>query len=160
MVQKILIFNFFFLLFFLSNNFSNAKVIEGRANIIDGDTIHINKNKIRLHGIDAPETKQKCLINNKEWSCGKNATKALKKIISDQIVNCKIIDKDKYNRLIGICFANNININKKMVRNGWAIAYRYYSKDYIIDENIAKKKKIGIWVGTFEDPYYFRKKNK
>ena len=47
-----------------------------------------------------------------------------------------------------------------MVRNGWAIAYRYYSKDYINDENIAKKNKLGIWVGKFEDPYYFRKKNK
>ena len=64
MVQKILIFNFCFLLFFLINNVSSAKIIEGRANTIDGDTIHINKNKIRLHGIDAPESNQNCILQN------------------------------------------------------------------------------------------------
>ena len=47
-----------------------------------------------------------------------------------------------------------------MVRNGWAIAYRYYSKDYINDEKIAQNNKMGIWQGVFQDPYLFRKEKK
>ena len=47
-----------------------------------------------------------------------------------------------------------------MVRNGWAIAYRYYSDDYIVQEEEAKQKKLGIWQGKFEEPYLFRKKQK
>ena len=80
----------FFILFF--NTILHAKTINGKAKIIDGDTIHINENKIRLHGIDAPEKDQKCNINNKEWLCGMRATKELKKIINNQNVTCKIKD--------------------------------------------------------------------
>ena len=58
-------------------NFANSKTILGEARIIDGDTIHIKSNKIRLHGIDAPETKQTCKINNQDWYCGKQSTREL-----------------------------------------------------------------------------------
>ena len=47
-----------------------------------------------------------------------------------------------------------------MVINGWAIAYRYYSLDYVKEEIIAKSKKVGVWIGEFEEPYLYRKKNK
>ena len=47
-----------------------------------------------------------------------------------------------------------------MVKSGWAIAYRYYSDDYINEENFAHKNMLGIWKGEFEEPYFFRKKNK
>ena len=63
------------------SNFVFAKTINGKPRIIDGDTIHIKSNKIRLHGIDAPETKQTCKIDNEEWYCGKQSTKELKKLI-------------------------------------------------------------------------------
>ena len=82
MEQKILIFKFlftFFLILFSSTSFAE-KIIEGKAKIIDGDTIHINKNKIRLHGIDAPEMDQTCAIKNKVWHCGIESSAALKKI--------------------------------------------------------------------------------
>ena len=48
---------------------------------------------------------------------------------------------DRYKRYIGVCFLENVNLNKWMVRNGYAVAYRRYSKDYIEDENYAKKNK-------------------
>ena len=64
------------IVFLLSlTNIGNSKTILGKAKIIDGDTIHIKSNKIRLHGIDAPETKQTCKINNQDWYCGKQSTK-------------------------------------------------------------------------------------
>ena len=159
MVQKILIFNFFFLLFLLSN-IVDAKNIIGKAKIIDGDTIHINKKKIRLHGIDAPEINQQCILKTKKWDCGKQSTLELKNLIKNQFVECIITEKDQYKRDIGICYVNKINLNKKMVKKGWAIAYRYYSMDYVIEERYARKKKLGIWNGKFEEPYLYRKRNK
>ena len=160
MEQKILIFKLliiFYLILCSSVSFAE-KIIEGKAKIIDGDTIHIGKNKIRLHGIDAPEINQTCEKNNITWLCGENATNALVNIINSQKIICNIKDIDQYNRYIGVCFVNNLNMNKYMVINGWAIAYRYYSKDYIEVENIAKRDKVGIWQGSFQEPYLFRKK--
>ena len=136
------------------------KTINGKPRIIDGDTIHIKSNKIRLHGIDAPETKQTCKIDNEEWYCGKQSTKELKKLINKQNVECVINDVDVYNRYIAICYIDEININQWMVKNGWAIAYRYYSKDYINEEEYANNNKLGIWKSKFMEPYLFRKKNK
>ena len=80
--------------------------------------------------------------------------------MDEKNVECTINDIDRYKRFIAICFINEININKYMVAEGWAIAYRHYSLDYIRDEELAKKNKLGIWKGEFEEPYLFRKSNK
>ena len=154
-----LIFRLIILLFFFSFSIQ-AQLIIGKAKIIDGDTIHIGKNKIRLHGIDAPEWNQSCTLNNKVWECGKKSTLVLKKLIANQIVICEIKDIDQYKRYIAVCLSNKVNLNKKMVQDGWAIAYRYYSKDYIKEEEFARRNKVGIWKGKFLTPYQFRKKNK
>ncbi len=138
----------------------NQMIISGKAKIIDGDTIHIENNKIRLHGIDAPELNQNCKHENNDWECGQQSKKYLIKLIDLNAVNCQIIGIDRYKRYIGICYVNKLNINKMLVKNGWAVAYRYYSKDYTDEEFIAKKMKMGIWRGEFEEPYIFRKKNK
>ena len=71
-----------------------------------------------------------------------------------------VSDIDQYKRYIAECFINNQNINKHMVRNGWAIAYRYYSLDFVEDEKLAKKDKIGLWQGQFKEPYLYRKSKK
>jgi|TARA_B110000967_G_scaffold175413_1_gene188157 endonuclease YncB( thermonuclease family) len=137
-----------------------ANEIYGTPFITDGDTIKISNNKIRLHGIDAPEKNQKCNKNEKEYNCGAVATEALINKINKNIVKCLTQKKkDKYNRFIGVCFVNQEDLNKWMVRNGYAIAYRHYSKDYILDEEHAKKKKIGLWSGTFLEPEKWRKLN-
>ena len=159
MVVKILIFNLFLILISLST-VSSSKTILGNAKVIDGDTIHINKNKIRLHAIDAPETNQTCNKNSKAWNCGVESTKFLKELIGNNKIECITKGKDRYNRFIGICYKDNLDLNSAMVLNGWAIAYRYYSKDYIEEEEEAKRDKKGIWIGDFEEPYLFRKKNK
>ena len=145
-------------LIFLTN-FGNSRTIMGKARIIDGDTIHIKSNKIRLHGIDAPEIKQTCKIDNEDWYCGKQSTKELKNLINKKKVECITNDVDRYNRYIAICFVNEININQWMVKNGWAIAYRYYSRDYVVEEKYASDNKLGIWKSEFVEPYAYRKKN-
>ena len=160
MARKILIFKFFFIFFlYLLIYYSNQNqiIISGKAKIIDGDTIHIENNKIRLHGIDAPELNQNCNYKNKDWECGQQSKKYLIQLIDSNAVNCQVIGIDRYKRYIGICYVNKLNINKMLVKNGWAIAYRYYSKAYTDEEFIAEKMKIGIWKGEFEEPYIFRK---
>tara|TARA_B100000959_G_scaffold252310_1_gene282306 strand:- start:2084 stop:2554 length:471 start_codon:yes stop_codon:yes gene_type:complete len=150
----------FFLIFFLTTTNSFSKTIIGNARIIDGDTINIKSNKIRLHGIDAPETKQTCKINSAEWYCGMQSTKELKKLINNQEVECLTNDIDIYNRYVAICIVNEININQWMVKSGWAIAYRYYSTDYIVEEKYARDNKLGIWKSEFMKPYMYRRQNK
>ena len=137
-----------------------ATEISGIPSISDGDTIKIFNKRIRLHGIDTPEKKQICIKNSKEYNCGKEATTALIKKINGKKVVCKVRDKlDRYKRYIGVCFAGKINLNKWMVRSGYAVAYRRYSKDYIKDENYAKRNKLGLWSGSFIDPEKWRKLN-
>ena len=142
----------------------NTKVISseiyGIPVITDGDTIKISNSKVRLHGIDAPEKKQKCTKKKKKYNCGTVATEALIKKIGKNTVKCLIQKKkDRYNRFIGVCFVEKEDLNKWMVRNGHAIAYRRYSKDYILDEEFAKINKFGLWSGTFLKPEKWRKLN-
>ena len=137
-----------------------AAELSGVPIITDGDTIKIINKRIRLHGIDTPEKKQICIKNTKEYSCGKEATDALAKKINGSRVVCKVQDRlDRYKRYIGVCFVGEVNLNKWMVRNGYAIAYRRYSKDYIEDEDYAKKNKLGLWAGNFIYPEKWRKLN-
>ena len=137
-----------------------AGEISGVPRVTDGDTIKILNKRIRLHGIDAPEKKQICIKNFKEYSCGQEATNALKKKIDGKLVTCKVQNKlDRYKRYIGVCLLGDVNLNKWMVRNGYAVSYRRYSKDYIEDENYAKKKKTGLWSGNFIYPEKWRKLN-
>ena len=137
-----------------------AAELSGVPIITDGDTIKIINKRIRLHGIDTPEKKQICIKNTKEYSCGKEATDALAKKINGNQVVCKVQDRlDRYKRYIGVCFVGEVNLNKWMVRNGYAIAYRRYSKDYIEDEDYAKKNKLGLWAGNFIYPEKWRKLN-
>ncbi len=166
MLKKIL-FSFLILLTLPAISISDEKVISGKAKVIDGDTITINKKKIRLFGIDAPEKKQICkkiyinfLIFNfkKNYKCGEQSTYALQKKIKDKKVKCTLEkNKDRYKRNIGTCFVKKQDINKWLVKNGHALAYKRYSKKYVLDEQYAKENKLGIWEGTFIEPEKWRR---
>jgi len=138
-----------------------AKLIFPKLRIIDGDTIVLNSKKIRLHGIDTPETKQTCKDkNSKIYYCGLRATEELNNIIGNNKVTCKTKDKDRYGRLVSVCFVNGKDINATLVKNGWALAYIKYSKDYLSDENEAKNNNLGLWSGTFISPWEWRRQKK
>ena len=135
---------------------STTKVI-----ITDGDTIKFNNKKIRLHGIDTPEIKQLCKNKNGEdYKCGVKAKLALINLISSHQVKCSVHGKDRYKRLIATCFVKNININEWLVKEGWALAYRRYSKDYVDEEVFAKNNNLGIWRGDFLEPWKWRRLKK
>ena len=125
--------------------------------VIDGDSLLIGKKEIRLSGIDAPEYHQQCYDSqDKLYPCGKEATKALLKMIKNNRINCKKIVKDRYNREVSICAGDKINLNYQMVADGWAVAYTRYTKDYINAEQEAQKYKRGLWQGRFLKPEYYR----
>ena len=139
---------------------SGSVNIQEQTKIIDGDTIHINKIKYRLHGIDAPEMKQICKINGKNYKCGFKSKEFLASLIGNELVNCDRKDIDRYKRIVAECFAGKTNLNRELVRNGWALAYREYSKDYIADEEFAKENNLGMWKGIFIHPQKWRKLNR
>jgi endonuclease YncB( thermonuclease family) len=154
------IFNTSIIILFILGLNAVAGEISGAPKITDGDTIKILNKRIRLYGVDAPEKKQICIKNSQEYRCGQEATNALIKKVNEKTVVCKVQDKlDRYKRYIGVCFLGDIDLNKWMVRNGYAVAYRRYSKDYVDDENYAKKNKIGLWSGNFIHPEKWRKLN-
>ena len=93
----------------------------------------------------------------KDYLCGEVSTNILKKIIDEKKVMCKYISKDRYKRYVAECFKGEKNINAFMVRNGYAVAYRKYSLKYTSHENIAKKEKLGLWAGSFDMPWDWRK---
>ena len=142
----------------MSFSLANCKSLDNSIRIIDGDTIILNSEKIRFYGIDTPEKKQKCKDRNGlSYPCGEFATNELKKIISSGHLFCKKRATDRYGRSISICYVNGVDINSLMVKNGWALAYRKYSRDYIDEEKEAKDKKMGMWAGKFIAPWRWRK---
>ena len=157
------------ILFFYSS--VQAENVYGIPKIIDGDTVHIDEYKIRLEGIDAPEIKQQCekpflkisfIIGfeyNKRYLCGVIAKKKLIDKIDNSKIKCISSSKDRYKRFLATCFKDKINLNKWMVRNGNAVAYKRYSKDYVRDEAYAKENKLGVWEGSFMMPEKWRKLN-
>lgn len=136
---------------------SPAAEVTGRASVIDGDTIEIQDTRIRLHGMDAPESGQTCLLGQQTYRCGQKAAFALDELISGSTVSCLEKDIDRYGRMVAECFARSVNLNEAMVQNGWALAYREYSVDYVIDEEHARENKLGLWAGEFQAPWDYRR---
>ena len=145
---------FFIFSFFLSTILIAS---EKKIQVIDGDTIHIGKLKYRFFGIDAPETKQICKKDNIKIQCGVIAKDILKNKIADKIPKCIVKDKDRYQRLVAECFIGKESLSRFMVREGYAVAYTQYSKDFIEDEKYAKENKLGIWSMNFQIPSEYRK---
>ncbi|MFV0367129.1 MAG: thermonuclease family protein [Hyphomicrobiaceae bacterium] len=131
--------------------------VVGAAEVVDGDTIDINGQRIRLEGIDAPEKAQECtrrLFGT--WQCGKAATKALRNMVQGKTVTCERRGTDKYGRILGVCFADGIEINRKMVQDGNAWAFVKYSDIYAAEESEARSEKRGVFATENQPPWDYR----
>ncbi len=131
--------------------------IEGSARAIDGDTLDFSGQRVRLHGIDAPERNQKCWLGGTEWLCGQASSRALKNLIKGAVIKCSKMDRDRYGRIVGKCRLKGIDIGRTMVADGMALAFRKYSSDYVAAENAAKAERIGIWKSDFMAPWHWRR---
>ena len=154
-IKLFLVISICLIFFFLTNNDVKSYEIK----IIDGDTIHLNREKIRFTGIDTPELKQTCNKDNEIVYCGIQARQLLIDIIGKNKVHCIKEGKDQYKRILAECFVNEVSLSKFLVREGYAFAYRKYSKKFINDENFAKNNNKGMWSMKFEYPWDWRKKN-
>ena len=153
--KLILVISISSLIFFL--NFNQVKSLELR--VVDGDTIHLNGEKIRFTGIDTPELKQTCVKEGLTEPCGVTAKEILIKKIGDNKVECINEGKDQYKRTLAECFVNDKSLSSYLVRSGYAFAYRKYSKKFIKDEDYARLNKLGMWSMKFEYPWDFRRNN-
>ena len=143
------------LVFFLTINDIKSQELK----VVDGDTIHLNGEKIRFTGIDTPELKQTCLKDGVKDPCGVTAKQILIDKIGNNNVECISEGKDQYKRTLAECFVNNESLSSYLVRSGYAFAYRKYSDKFIQDEDYARVNKVGMWSMNFDYPWDYRKKN-
>ena len=135
--------------------------IVGRASVIDGDTISIHGTRIRLAGVDAPESWQTCHdAGGKLYRCGARAAEALDALLAaSRPTRCRQMDTDRYGRVVAICWTNaGVEVNAAMVLAGQALDWPKYSRNrYQPQQAEAKRHKRGIWSGTFILPWEARR---
>jgi hypothetical protein len=109
-------------------------VIAGTAHVIDGDSLELDGERIRLFGIDAPELSQSCDGD----PCGEHAAAALRRMIEDRALVCSERDRDRYGRMVAVCHLGEVDIGERMVESRLAVAYTTYSTDYVAAERQAR----------------------
>ncbi len=131
--------------------------VSGPAAVIDGDTLEVAGERIRLFGIDAPESSQTCSAFGTSYPCGTMATAWLVRNTLGFDVDCKSRARDRWDRLVAICSVNGSDLGLRMVEAGWALAFRRYSERYIPAEEAASRQGAGLWQGPFVTPWQWRR---
>jgi endonuclease YncB( thermonuclease family) len=137
---------------------ATAEPLIGRASIVDGDTLEIHGTRIRLWGVDAPESSQLCRDDDaKQFRCGATAANELDAFIADRPVTCIEVEQDRYGRTVGVCTVDNIDLADWLVRNGLAFNSPQYSRSAYADaQREAEQNERGLWAGSFVMPWQFR----
>ncbi|MBB3308275.1 endonuclease YncB(thermonuclease family) [Rhizobium sp. BK196] len=121
---------------------------QGSFHAVDGDSLALEGQRMRLKGIDAPELSQTCERAGQDWPCGKLAQRSLQQLVSDKGTQCGGSERDRYDRLLVVCRSNAGDINARMVALGLAVSYGGYQHE----EEQARVQKLGLWAGRFEMP--------
>ena len=136
-----------------------AQSLSGPARAIDGDTLEMAGERIRLFGVDAPESMQTCQRKGAPWACGSDAKLLLAGMIAGRTVDCLPRDRDNYGRIVAVCSVGPRDLAGVMVREGMAVALRSFSQDYVAAEARAKSFGMALWGSVFETPAEFRAAN-
>jgi endonuclease YncB( thermonuclease family) len=129
----------------------------GRAKVLDGDTIIVAGECVRLHGIDALELDQPFWWRGQQMAGGMMALAALEALTAGVNLRCEAVERDRHGRLVAKVFSpNGVDISRRLVSAGWAMAYRQYSTDYVDAEDEARKARRGMWKGSFVKPWMWR----
>ncbi|HPG88346.1 MAG TPA: thermonuclease family protein [Hyphomicrobium sp.] len=126
--------------------------VSGAARAIDGDSLFVGRDEVRMKGIDAPEGKQTCMRDGREWACGDAARDELRRLIGKDVVQCRVFERDKHGRLLAQCSAGGRDLNAGMVASGLAVAYG----GYLREQGDAKAKRRGLWGSEFQQPRDWR----
>lgn len=136
---------------------ASANAITGTASVVDADTLDIHGQRVRLNGVDAPESGQKCKdAAGKFYRCGTVAANELDSWINRNPVTCEITGKDRYGRSLGDCSVRGESVQAWLVSHGHALAYRAYSTEHVMAEVKAQADGAGIWAGEFVMPWDWR----
>lgn len=131
----------------------------GAVRVIDGDTLDVGGVRVRLHGIDAPETGQICQTSQgQDWDCGTWVSREVRARYQGARASCDPVDKDRYGRIVATCRVAGEDMGRRLVQRGMAVAYRKYSRAYVADEAAAKRTHAGLHSGQFRRPSQHRKK--
>lgn len=137
-----------------------APIAEGKAHIVDGDTLEIGTRRVHLYGVDAPEPEQTCERGGRRWRCGMEATYAMAALLEFHWLICRQREIDPAGDMIGVCRIGGpkgFSVNREIVRRGWALALRPSGDDYAAAEQQAKAAKMGLWSGSFVSPWEWRR---
>ena len=139
----------------------SATTVRGHAQVIDGDSLRVNGVEIRLHGIDAPEFRQTCFDGaGRRYACGRRATEHMRRLVAGRVITCRKVTTDRYGRMVAVCRRDDgRDIGRRMVRDGWAVAFVRYSRRYVSDERTARNARRGLWRGRFIMPALWRRMN-
>jgi endonuclease YncB( thermonuclease family) len=128
---------------------------QGRATVADGDTIEVAGQRIRLVGIDAPEYNQMCEADGREWACGREASRFLRRMVAGRRLICRPEGTDRFNRVLAECYLGDQSINRTLVAEGWATSFG----EFRAEERKAERDRKGLWRGTFQRPSGYRRDN-
>jgi endonuclease YncB( thermonuclease family) len=135
-----------------------ARDLVGRVSIVDGDTLDIHDDRIRLWGIDAPESAQLCGGRDRRpYRCGAVSANTLDAFVRAKTVRCTPLDGDRYGRIVARCAVGKIDLGQMLVSRGLAIEEPQYSHGhYAADQLAARRAGRGIWAGRFVEPSFYR----
>lgn len=138
---------------------SHRGKIQGMVRVIDGDTLAMGDERIRLAGIDAPERDQVCLrLDFKPWPCGRGAAQALAAYTAGREVVCHLVERDRYGRFVGECVLDGRSLSAVMVWDGWAVAAYEPSAEVVEAEFVARRFRRGVWSGFAALPAAWRRR--
>ncbi|MEL1251900.1 thermonuclease family protein [Aurantiacibacter gilvus] len=135
---------------------AQAQIYLGSVSVIDGDTLVMGEERIRLHGIDAPEANQTCQRDSETWACGQAAADLLRELVHGQRIECQQRDRDVYGRIVATCRMGRIDLAEMMTSAGLAVALPQFSQDYVLSAERAQASRVGMWAGEFMMPADFR----
>ncbi|MEY9593037.1 endonuclease YncB(thermonuclease family) [Bradyrhizobium yuanmingense] len=146
------------LLLFAATSVALSDDFVGQVSIIDGDTLEIHGSRIRLSGIDATESTQLCRgEDSRQYRCGATAANDLSAFIARRPVTCLPVALDQYGRTVATCSVGGVDLGEWLVRNGFALDGRRYSKGKYIDaQRDAERAGRGIWAGSYVAPWLYR----
>lgn len=136
--------------------------VAGRASVVDGDTLEIHGQRIRLWGVDAPEGRQSCdRADGSTYACGRVFANRLDQPLQDEIVSCFEEDADRYGRMVARCQVDGADVGSWLVRQGYAVRYaRYAGTAYVAEEAEARRARRGLWAGRFTPPEDWRRQSR